>query len=380
MKVLVLYLILSSLKRIRNLRKEHVQAHFKCSQITGIAVSVPGQKFALTQLADIWGEKEIKQIMAATGIYSVRIAPKGMTTSDLCFDAAKNLFAAMDVTAESVDGIVFVTQTPDYIAPPTSPLLQNRLGLPTTCVAFDINYGCSGYIYGLLQANLLINANTCTRVLVCTGDINSAMISPRDRSVRMVFGDAGSATLVEQGADETYFEVGTDGSIEYLVIPAGGGRNPSTDETKKEKEYEAGNFRSLEHLHMDGAQVMNFALQRVPSVITSVLKYAGWDKESVGTFALHQANKFLLEYLRKKMRVKPEAVPFSSSMVGNTGPASIPLMLSLEAQRLGEQKRLKRVVMCGFGVGLSWGAVTANLESTKILGVGELETTLNVPD
>ena len=334
--------------------------------ISAIASIIPKNSVDFSDLEEKFGETEIKRIIASTGISQLRVAEKGTCTSDLCEAAARFLFEKLNVDPQSFDGIVLVTQTFDHIIPATSAILQNKLGLPKTAVAFDIRYGCSAYIYGIYQASVLIASGSCKKVLVLAGDVISPTVNRYDKALKMVMGDAGSATIVEKGNDTLAFNIMTDGSgYDRLIIPAGGSRYPLNENTGKDMEKENGNIRSDENLYMDGMEIMNFCLREVPKLVDEVLELSGWKKEDVGIFALHQANKFIVDYLRKKMKVAPETVPVVVAEIGNTGPGTIPHLFSVEHDRLIAEKRLTKSVMCGFGVGFSWGAITADLSNTK---------------
>ncbi len=345
-----------------------MKSTFSKPVIKGIACAFPQKVLDLTTLSPQYGIDEIKRIIASTGIEKIRVASENQCTSDLCAAAAEELFLKLEIDPNTVDGIIFVSQTPDYKMPATSAILQYRLGLPTTAVAFDINYGCSGFVYGLYQASMLISSGGCKRVLVCVGDISTRLVHPEDRSVRMVFGDAGSATLVEKGEGNIHFNLRTDGSgAEHLIIPAGGSRLPLNEETSIPYKTDDGNVRNKETVYMNGMEIMSFALREIPPMINELLSQVGWKKEEVGTYALHQANKFMLDYLRKKMKLTKNSVPIAVSAVGNTGPASIPLMLSQMHESLRKENQLEKVICCGFGVGLSWAACSLDLSSTIIL-------------
>lgn len=243
------------------------------------------------------------------------------------------------------------SQTHDAIMPATSVMMQHRLGMSTEAVAFDISYGCSGYVYGLYQASMLISSGGCKRVLLCAGDVITPLLDPLDRNVRMVFGDAGSATLIENGTDSIAFSLNTDGSGMHHLRAAKSNAKANHDS----------------YLYMNGAAVMEFALREVPTTINKLLKMKDWKADEVGTYAFHQANGFMLNYLRKKMELPKQAVPITVENTGNTGPASIPLALSLTKDRLCDEGRLDKVIMCGFGVGLSWASAGMNLGNTLIL-------------
>ena len=347
---------------------------FACSRIAGVAAAVPRHRFDLSTLASEWGERDVANILQSTGITHIRQAPAGMTTADLCEAAARALFARLDVAPADIDGIVFVSQTPDHVMPATSAILQHRLGLERRVAAFDVSYGCSGYVYGLLQADLLIAAGLCRSVLVLAGDTTTRFVNPRDRALRMLFGDGGSATLVVQGADRHAYSVRTDGSgARSLLVPAGGARQPRTAETGIARAADDGNVRSEDDLFMDGIAVLYRALRDVPETVDEALGLAGWSRADVSFYGLHQANRFMVEYLARKLGASPGSVPFGAADVGNTGPASIPVLLAREHARLAAETRLDRSVLCGFGVGFSVAALTTPLTGTTFLNLIEVE-------
>jgi len=342
-------------------------------KVSGVCAAIPKQEFDLLQLGERYGELEVKKIIASTGVSKIRVAPENICTSDLCEHAATSLFARINIEPSLIDGIVFVSQTFDHIMPATSVVLQHRLLLPKNCVAFDIRYGCSGYIYGLYQAALLVSSGSCQRVLVCVGDVSTHLIHPDDRALRMVMGDGGSATIVERGDGEFSFNINSDGGgARHLIVPAGGCRVPSSETTRTATEREGGNSRSDENMFMDGMEIMNFCLREVPPCINELLDFVHWQKDDVGLFGLHQANKFIVDYLQKKLKVPKEKVPVALQLTGNTGPASIPLMLAHEYKRLQEENRFEKSLLCAYGVGLSWGAVALNLSETIIMDPVEL--------
>jgi 3-oxoacyl-[acyl-carrier-protein] synthase-3 len=331
------------------------------ARIAGIAASVPARRFELESLSERFGAAEIRRIVRSTGVTAIRRATPGMRASDLCMAAAEALLADLRIERRTVDAVVFVSQTPDRVMPATSATLQARLGLSTRAAAFDINYGCSGYVYGLLQAALLIHGGGCRRVLVCAGDTVTSLLHEADRGVRMLFGDAGSATLVESGEGALSFVVHTDGEgAEKLIVPRA-----------DEAELAARLGGRPGHLFMDGGEVMNFALRVVPEVLAEILATKGWSAGDVGLYALHQASSFILQFIRRKLRLDEDAVPAAVEDTGNTGPASIPLLLTRVAGRYPKE-RLARTAMCGFGVGLSWGAAAVDLAATRVLHTLEI--------
>lgn len=325
---------------------------------------IPEDVLKLETLGTLYGKDVVRKIIATTGIKEVRIADNETTASDLCYQAALHLIDHMDLVKDEIDGLIFVSQTNDYSLPQTSNVLQSRLGLNENVFCLDIRLGCSGYVLGLFQASLLINSGACKKVLVLAGDTTSKIINPKDKSLRMVFGDAGSATLLTRGFDDIGFKIHNKGSgFSELIIPAGGFRKPISRLTSNEITDQDGNVRSENDLFMNGTEIFNFAINKVPTLIDGLLEIAKWSKTEVDLFLFHQANNFMVEYLKRKMRILTERVPLGVENYGNTGPCSIPLLLS---HITGRQFFYDKVVMCGFGVGLSWAGCYTNLAKTKI--------------
>lgn len=307
----------------------------------------------------------MQAIIKATGVEKARIAPNGVTASDMCLKAAEHLLEKEQTDRSTIDGLVFVSQTADYILPSTSICLQERLKLSQDTVCIDIHYGCSGYIYGLFQAACWINSGMCNNVLVLSGDTSSRLINPNDRSLRMVFGDCGTATLVRKGDSSTGFHIQSDGSgSNRLIVPAGGFRTPISAETSVLKYDDDNNGRTENDMYMDGMAIFEFALTKVHKNIFSLLESMQWTNEQVGLYALHQANAFMVNCIRKKLKAKADIVPVNVNKYGNTGPATIPLLLS-DLCSSKHSFDLSHVVMSGFGVGLSWGSVATDLTKTR---------------
>lgn len=337
-------------------------------KISAIGTCVPSNLILLDSFKEKYGFEDIERVSKTTGIFSIRETSSDITTSDLCVKAAKNLITNLKINPDEIDGIVFVSQTGDFKIPQTSHLIQDRLGLKPDTICFDLPIGCNGYIYGLFQASLLIQSHACNKVLVLAGDTNSKIINEKDRSVKLVFGDGGSATLIERNdkSEDMFFSIYSDGSgFKDLIIPAGGCRSPRSDNSKIVKEDKDGNIRSENDLYMDGMAIFNFAINKVPSIINETLDKVGWNKDDVDLFALHQANKFMIDYLRKKTKVLAEKMPVMIDGFGNTGSASIPILLS-ELYSNNIAVNCKKVILCGFGVGLSWGTIACDLSNTYI--------------
>ena len=332
-------------------------------RISAVSSWLPENILDMESLISLYGEKDVKEIMKTTGIEHVRVATEGMTSSDMCQKAAEYLIDKEKLDKEVIDGLVFVSQTPDYLLPSTSTCLQDRLGLSKDTVCIDIRYGCSGYIYGIFQAASWIACGACKNVLVLSGDTNSMIINDNDRSLKMVMGDAGTATLVSKGDTKMGFLIHSDGSgSEKLIVPAGGFRIPISEKTSELRWDEDHNGRTMKDMYMDGMAIFMFAITNVPKNINSIIEMMGWNKEDVGLYALHQANKFMVDYIGKKLKVKSNLVPVNATSYGNTGPATIPLLLSDVCSR--ERYDLRKTIMSGFGVGLSWGSIACDLSQT----------------
>ena len=341
--------------------------------ISHIAAGLPKKIVSMSEYEAFFSEKEIRRIKKSTGVESVHMAEEDKCTSDYAAMLAGRLMKENGFSGGDFDGIVFISQTPDYRVPATGVILQNRLGLPQSAVAFDINYGCSGYIYGLYQAALLVSSGSCQRVLVFTGDTQIRMIHEQDRGNRMVLGDGFAVTIMERGDRQMCFQIFSDGSgYRYIFMEAGGWRTPKSKDTENPVTDRHGHLRWPEYTYMDGLEIMNFALNQVPPLVLDTLKFAGWEKEEVGTFAMHQANQLILEFLAKRIGVEMERMPIVVKDMGNTVSASVPLMLTEKHHELARNHALEKVLLCGFGVGLSWGAATADLSETIIHDTWEL--------
>jgi len=339
-------------------------------KIAGISAAIPEHFRSRVDDEAIFGKEVVAKIQQHSGVLSRPVTLSGLCASDLCFAAAERLLENLNWHRESIDALIFVTQTPDYVLPATSCVLQERLGLTKRCAAFDVNLGCSGYVYGLWLAGQILASSSMGRVLLLVGDTISRIVSPMDRAAAMLFGDAGSATALESTDDEApmLFELGTDGrGRDRLIVPAGSFRRPHTDLTQRRTEREGGAMRSDEDLFMDGAEVFSFAIREVASLIKNVLSHADWSKESLDALILHQANEFILQHLAKRLGLPREKVPSTLENYGNTSSASIPLTMVVS---LGERLKVsaQRLVLAGFGVGWSWGAVGLSCGPMSIEG------------
>ena len=328
--------------------------------IKAVTSFLPAGELTNDQLAEEFGTWHGNQIFEKTGVAVRHVSARDECASDLAVAAANKLFESGVCASEEIDFLVLVTQMPDYFMPTTACLVQNRLGLRTTCGAIDINLGCSGFIYGLAVAKSLVEAAVASTVLLITSDTYTKWINPKDRSTRTLFGDGAAATLVSGVESESDligpFVLGSDGrGVKDIVVPAGGFRRPVTPETSIPREDETGSWRSEENLFMNGGEVLAFTIRTVPPVIDELLRKSGLTLDDVELVIPHQANKFMLERLRAKLKVPSEKYWIDMKESGNTVSATIPIAIE-SARNQGRLKSGHRVLVAGFGVGYSWGA------------------------
>lgn len=342
--------------------------------ISGIAAAVP--KTIVDNLAanEFFTEKEAKSVVRMTGIRQRRVASDSQCASDFCYAAASKLIKEVEVDLSTVDVLIFVSQTPDYRMPATSSILQSRLGLAKTTAAYDINLGCAGFVYGLGLAYSFCSQPSIRKVLLLNGETRTKVYSQKDKSTGLLFGDGGTAVLIDknQGYGESFFSMNADGDrSHYIMIKSGGYRHPSSVESLQEKVYDDGSIRTDENGVMDGAGVFDFTIQDIPTDIENTLGFAGLSIEHINLFYLHQANKFITDHIAKKMGIPLDRVPYSLQKFGNTSSVSIPLTMVSESSQLLTEKDHK-VLVCGFGVGLSWGTGIINLKQPHICELMEL--------
>jgi 3-oxoacyl-[acyl-carrier-protein] synthase III len=302
-------------------------------------------------------EWSIDKISAKTGIVERGIAGANEFVSDMAEKAALKLFEEYDVDRSKIDFILLCTQSPDYFLPTTACVLQHKLNISTSAGALDFNLGCSGYVYGLAIAKGLIESQIAKNVLLITSEIYSKHIHPKDKSNRTIFGDAAAASLISgeevKGGEICKFELGTDGSgAEHLIVKEGGMRNKiSTNLEYVQKEDSE--FQSPSYLYMNGQEVFAFTIKIVPSLVKNVLAKHDLEMDQIDLFVFHQANKFMMEHLQKKLKISDETFFIFLENCGNTVSSTIPIAL-YEAEKRGKLKKGMTVLLAGFGVGLSW--------------------------
>lgn len=334
-------------------------AFFKISnvEVKGIAACVPSH--IDENINYPIPEEDIKKLISSVGIERKRVAGNDVCTSDLCCKAAEMLLADLKWQKEDIDCLIFVTQTPDYIIPASSCILQERLGLKEECYALDISLGCSGYVYGMSTIASLMTGGFFKKGLLLVGDTISKMSSKEDKSTWPLFGDAGTATAFEYNteAENIYFHVATDGSgKDAIIINDGGYRNMVSDVSFEMKDYDGGIKRSDLNIVLDGMDVFSFAVSKAPQTINKLCENFEINRENIDYYIYHQANLFLNETVRRKMKIDKAKVPYSLKNFGNTSSASIPLTMVTEIREQLTTRKLN-LIGCGFGVGLSWGSV-----------------------
>lgn len=342
--------------------------------IAGITTCVPKDVEENTSLP-FFKEGEAEKVILSTGIERRRIVSQGVTSGDLCCKAAEDLICGLGWNKEDIDCLIFVSQTPDYILPATSCVIQGKLGLPNSCCCFDISYGCSGWVYGLSVISAMLSAGVMKKGLLLVGDTTSTFKSAKDKTARPLFGDAGTATAVvfNPESEDMKFALYANGNkYDAIIVPDGGCRKPFSASSLEETEYEEGVVRTPLHSVMNGVDVFSFGITKGPEVTKDVLDFAGMTVDDVDFFIFHQANRFMNEKIRKKLKIAEEKVPYSMKDFGNVSCATIPLTIDNRFKDVSEL-RDKMIVTTAFGVGLSWGSAIFRLNDIKYLGMTEYE-------
>ncbi len=343
--------------------------------ISGIAAAVPGLVIDNLEPPENFTRQEAERLVSVTGIRRRRHAAPGVCASDMCCVAAERLIASMQIERSSIDVVLFVSHSPDYRKPSTSLLLQHRLGL-SNAAALDISLGCSGFVYGLFTAYSMLMNPGVKRVLLLNGETLSRSASQKDKTTGLLFGDSGTAVLIEKNDSfgASWFSLHSDGGrADLIMTPAGGFRNQSSALTVTERLFEDGSIRSDEHTVMNGAGIFAFMLADVYRDLLQIAEWSGIAHEKLDFFVLHQANRFAMEHMRKKLKIPSEKFPYSLDDFGNTSGPSIPLTL---VTRLAESLRDKqsRFLLSGFGVGLSWGSVILDMGPITVCDLVEMES------
>lgn len=337
------------------------------AEIKGICGALPKTSKSIYEIGEgYYTTEEIEKATNAVGVKELFVADFDQTSADLCFAACEKLMEKLEWERESVDGLLFISQTPDYKLPATSCVLQGRLGFKNDCLTLDINLGCSAFVHGLFLAGQFIQSGACKRVIVMTGDVLRRHIHPEDKGITFIISDGGTATAVEyteKGNSMTYVMKSDGSGCQDLMIEAGAERVPIDEETKKIYADKDGSKRNKESLYMNGMGIFTFAIKQIPKLITEILELHGMNQEETDLFLLHQANAYMVKYIAKRAKVEENKIPINIGKFGNTNGSTIPFLIcDISETQLHEKKN---VVMAGFGVGLSWGAVAGSIGDLK---------------
>jgi 3-oxoacyl-[acyl-carrier-protein] synthase-3 len=349
-------------------------------RLAGISACVPKNKVHNAVAHARFKPFDVDRIIGNTGVVEKREAEPGVTATDMCIAAARPLVERLDWAPETIDAVILVTSSPDYIMPASAHCVHQALGLDQRCLAFDINLGCSGFTHGMIVVDSFIASGLVKRALLLCGDMTSNTFRPRiaecdhrpDLANAILFGDAGTATALTAGGDQIRSRCfGAEGSgLRQIIVPGGGTREFWSPALFERRMDEHGEERRPLDLVLRGPEILAFTMKRVPPLLQELLGGAGWSVDEVDSFVLHQANKFMLDFLVRRMKLPPEKVPFSIGEFGNTSAASIPLTMVVRCEQL--MKPRTKWLMMGFGVGLSWSGFTLETEGVVSLPLVEV--------
>lgn len=334
--------------------------------IKAVSACVPQKVMYNKDLTNLISAEEMEKTIESVGIRERRYADDGVTSSDLCQKAAEQLFEDNQIDKSTIDALIFVSQTSDYHQPATAPLLQHKLGLPTSTLCFDVNLACSGFVYGLSIAYAYASMQGVNNVLLLVGETMSKTVSQHDKVSTPLFGDAGTATLVSKGDfPEAVFSLHSDGAgSDVIKMQYGGYRNPSCAKGSVAITDEEGNVRTGEQFFMDGMAVFNFGMKVEPKDIKFLLGECGMTIDDVDLLIYHQANKFMTDFFSKRLKISQDKTPYCLEKFGNTSSASIPLTIVSELK--DKYPNRKKVIVSGFGAGLSWATAMIDLTQCNI--------------
>ncbi|MCF6171475.1 MAG: ketoacyl-ACP synthase III [Bacteroidales bacterium] len=328
------------------------------SQISNISVYQPENRLTNQMLLDEFPGLKVRELTRLTGVYSRAVTAENETSVDMAVQAAGQLFAKNGVEKSSIDFIIFCSAGGDYITPASACVLQDKLGLSHKCGAFDINQGCTGYIYGLGLADSLIKAGNASKILLLTSEAITKTIHPKDRANRAIFGDAATASVIEVSTGVSKmgrFVFGTDGSrFDQIIIKHGRERFPLPQFAEADFLDEYGNVRNHASFYMNGSEVFNFSVAKAPVLVNTLLEQSGLVLDDIKLFVFHQANRIILETIGRKLKIPEEKIIIELEKTGNTVSSTIPIALQ-KAVETGRCHRGDKILLAGFGVGFSWG-------------------------
>ena len=346
---------------------------FNNIKISGIASAVPTKIIKSTDFNGKFGEEAVRKFIDMTGVYEHREAGVYQTASDFGFVAAEKLLTEKNINKAEIGVLVFGSLSTDYRRPSTACVLHKRLGLENECAAFDVGLGCSAFVYCTQIAASLLNSSTCKFGLVIVGETMTKLNYVDDKSTRMLFGDGGAAVLIEKTEEDSVVQamLCTDGNgYKAIIVPAGGFRNLNANPTPLL--WTDNNYRTLYNTNMNGTDVFTFTITKVPKTINEFLNKTNQEVNQFDCLAFHQANQFIQKQLAKKIKADIKKMPLCLERYGNTSAPAIPILLS-DIYGLDTSNTELNVLMCGFGVGLSWGVMSAYINTADILPVVETD-------
>lgn len=363
---------------------------FSHARISGISVVVPQREIRLEDELEFFGGslKKVERTKKIIGLASRRVADEGVTAADLCQQAAEILMDGSKIERNSVDALIFISQGPDHAIPATACILQHKLHLSRDCAAFDVNQGCTAYTYGLWMASSLVESRACHRVLLLVGEAGAIRSDPANRVVTPIFGDCGTATLIEYdtGICASYFCLGTDGSgAEALTVPGGHARLPYPTNGNAYADFIApvkdsnDNPWYMDRTFMDGGAIFNFTMTVVPEHIKAFLRRAGFAQEQIDWVVLHQANKQIVNAVAMKSGFPSHKVPTETvAKYGNQAGASLPSVICDQLCDIVSND-IVTLLLSGYGVGLSWASAIIRLDHIWCSGIREFQTPSDLP-
>jgi len=337
--------------------------------IEKITYALPENVITNDELRSTYPDWDFERLEDRTGVYQRSIASEGETALDLVVKACSNLEGELENSFEEIDGLIFCTETPDHHIPSNASLLHGRLDLPTNVFSLDINMGCSGFVYSLEMARCLIEGGQADKILLATGDTYSQFINPGDRATRTLFGDGAAVSIISRSEEPGIIDttLGSSGKhYDKFMVPAGGARQPASAQTASTYTDKNGNVRSAENITMDGLGVLSFFNATIPAEVKSLLKKHELEVVDIDLFVFHQASRVALASIQRALGISDSQMVISLESIGNLVSASIPVALKMAADQ-GRLKPKGRIVLCGFGVGLSWGATLIELLETTDL-------------
>lgn len=346
---------------------------FNNVKISAVGAAVPTEVVTASSFSERFGADYTAKFSESTGVKEFRRTKEHQTASDLCYAAAENILEKKDINREDIGLLIFVAHSTDYRRPATASVLHKRLGLDKDCAAFDISLGCSAFVYGLQTACSMMANSDIKKGLLLVGESLTKMVNPMDKSVAMLFGDGGGAILLEKDENASPIEglLKSDGNgYRAIIAPAGGFRNLNA--TTEEFKWPDGNIRSLYNTTMQGEDVFAFTISDVPRTIKEFFKKSGTEASDYDCFAFHQANRFIHKMLCKKLKIDGESMPLCLDRFGNTSAPAIPMVIC-DAYGGEKEDRDVRFLMCGFGVGLSWGVCSATINTGDIYPIIETD-------